>query len=136
MNELTAQVAARLAKTSTQLIGLGREMLRSQGDLVHLTTLLGQIKRSTVDLRAIAAKEKHVLLAGLCDTIVGFIELLVDRFPTEDEAMLIFHQLESLRAIYLERMGTDGTKDAQTVLGIFRQVVDRTRETGSFVPPK
>lgn len=136
MNDLTAQVAARLGKASTQLIGLGREMLRSQSDLVHLTTILGQIKRSAIDLRAIAAKEKHVLLAGLCDTIVGFIELLVDRFPTEDEAMLIFHQLEALRAIHIERIGSDGTKAAQDVLTVFRLVVERTKTTGTFVPPK
>ena len=111
-------------------------MLRSQSDLVHLTTLLGQIKRSAIDLRAVAAKEKHILLAGLCDTIVGFIELLVDRFPTEEETMLIFHQLESVRAIYVERIGTDGDKASQSVLTIFRLVVERTRATGTFAAPK
>jgi len=136
MNELTAQLASRLGKASTQMIGLGREMLRSQGDLVHLTTILGQIKRSAMDLRAAAGKEKHILLAGLADTIVGFIELLMDRFPTEDEAQLIFHQLEALRAIFLERLGPDGTKTAQDVLSVFRLVVERTRTTGSFVPPR
>lgn len=136
MTELTAQLASRLGKASTQMIGLGREMLRSQGDLVHLTTILGQIKRSAMDIRASAVKEKHVLLAGLSDTIVGFIELLMDRFPTEDEAMLIFHQLEALRAVFLEKMGTDGNKTAQDVLTVFRLVVERTKTTGTFVAPK
>jgi hypothetical protein len=136
MTELSAQIASRLGKASSQLIGLGHEMLKSQGDLVYLTTVLGQIKRSAADLRALAAKEKHVLLAGLCDTIVAFIELLMDRFPTEDEAMLIFHQLESLRAVFNERIGADGTKPAQDVLTIFRLVVERTRTSGSFAAPQ
>jgi hypothetical protein len=136
MTELSAQVASRLGKASSQLIGLGREMLKSQGDLVHLTTVLGQIKRSAADLRAMAIKEKHVLLGGLCDTIVAFIELLMDRFPTEDEAMLIYHQLESLRAVFNERIGADGTKDAQDVLTVFRLVVERTKTSGTFAAPK